>query len=200
LAFVSSDLSTQLEKSMADFLGVYLEDMPMIRLFDTRQSLTKYKMDNTITKHNIMQFIKDWENGTLVPYLKTAKSYPKNFTSYRILVSSEFEQTVNDENKDVVVLFCNQVNIKCKELESTYEYFAKKAHSLHNETLLVTFIDNKLNELENHKIFEVPHIKIYTIGNKAEPISFTDKEFTYDNIVDFVAKFSKKATAFKGEL
>ena len=199
MTIVTSELVTNLEISMGEMLGVSTYDLPCIRLFDTRAGLLKYRMDEDITFDNIMKLINDWEKGTLSTYLKSDKLMMKEDGPITTIASKNFNEIVNDETRDVMVLFCNNVNEKCREFDSIYLYFAKKAKSHSNDTLLITYINNKLNELENYKILKVPAIKLFTGGNNQNVIDFYDEDFSYENLIDFVVKYSHFNNGFKKE-
>ena len=197
LTVVTSELNSKLEKSMSEMLGVFPDDMPCIRLFDTREGLKKYRMDDEITSENIIRFINQWENDNLTEYIKTDKLPKKMEGPITTLVSSNFNETVYNETKDVLVLFCNTVNENCTEFEPIYENFAKKAKHHSNDTLLVTYINNRLNELVNFKVNKVPTLKLFPSGNTRKVVDFTDEDYSYDNLIDFVIKNSNENNGFK---
>ena len=54
-----------LETRLAEYIGVNENELPCVKIADTRVDLKKYNMEGAITEKNVIKFVKDWENNDL---------------------------------------------------------------------------------------------------------------------------------------
>lgn len=170
LQVVVSDIKEGLESRLADYVGVKSEDLPSVRIADTRVDLKKYIMQGEITVENINKFVDDWDEGKLKPHLKSQEIPKTQDKPVYTIVGKSFEDVVINSDKDVLVKFYAPWCGHCKALAPVYEELAKKL--AHNEKLLIAEIDATENEVEQVHITGFPTIKFWPAGKKDKPVDF----------------------------
>ena len=160
------------------------------KIVDTKGNyIKKYKMNGEINESNILEFIKDWENKRIKPYVKSSEEPKENNGDVFIVVGNTFEKEVINNNKDVVVLFYSPICYHCKALLPKYEEVAKR---LKSKNLILSKIDAFYNEVESIENYGFPKIKLYP-GNKKDkpPIDYNG-----DKSVEDIIKFIKNNAAY----
>jgi len=188
LKLVTTDIVDSHEMKLAQILGFDTNDLPRIVIHDTGFPTTvkSYVMDKskTINKDNISEFIQDFNNKRIPIYLKS-KPVPQNQTdsSYN-LVGSTIEKFVNDENKDVLVMFYAPWCKNSKILYPIYEKIAEKLKNLPN--FLIAKLDAFNNDAGVIDIEYYPTIAIWPSYNKSKPILFEGDYSKEKNIMNFI--------------
>ena len=188
LQVVITDIKEGLESRLAEYIGVKAEDLPTVRIHDTRVDLKKYNLVGDITKENIQKFVKDWEDGKLKPTLKSQEIPEKQDKPVYTIVGKSFEDVVINSDKDVLVKFYAPWCGHCKALAPEYEKVAKELAG--NKNLLIAEIDATENEVEQVHITGFPTIKFWPAGKKDKPIDYNGDR----NSEDFIKFFIEKAT------
>ena len=194
---IITDIKEGLAAKNAEIMNIKEKDLPTLRIADTSGDyLKKYKMEKELNEENIMEFITDWENKKLKPYIKSSDVPKENNEDVFILVGKTFEKEVINNNKDVIVLFysplCKHLTQNCKELLQNYSDVAKKLKKL-NPNLIMAKIDGIENEVESIHISSFPKIKFFP-GNKKNQ---TPIDYDGDNSVNDLIKFIKENSSFK---
>jgi protein disulfide-isomerase A1 len=184
---ILTDIKVGLETRLAEYIGVTANDLPSVRIHDTRNDLKKFNMEGAITEENILNFLSDWENGRLRPHLKSEEIPDKQEGDVYVLVGKSFHQIVMDPTKDVLVEFYAPWCGHCKKLEPIYNELAQKFKS--NSNVVIAKMDATLNEVEEVSIQGFPTIKYWAANNKNSPIDF-DGDRTLDGFVKFLEKHS----------
>ena len=182
---VMSEIKEGMPKRIAEFFGVKNEDLPSVRILDTRTDVKKYIMEGNIDEKNILNFIDGWEQGKLKLYLKTQEEPKDNNGDIFVVVGKTFQKEVIDNDKDVMLVFYAPWSGQCKQLLTKYEEAAKKLKPK-NPKIVLAKIDAFENEVENMTITGFPTIKFYP-GNKkdSKPIDFNG-ERTTEGIIKFI--------------
>jgi protein disulfide-isomerase A1 len=194
---IITDIKEGLAAKNAEIMNIKEKDLPTLRIADTSGDyLKKYKMEKELNEENIMEFITDWENKKIKPYIKSSDVPKENNEDVFILVGKTFEKEVINNNKDVIVLFysplCKHLTQNCKELLQNYSDVAKKLKKL-NPNLIMAKIDGIENEVESIHISSFPKIKFFP-GNKKNQ---TPIDYDGDNSVNDLIKFIKENSSFK---
>ena len=188
LQVITTDIKEGLEVRLAEYIGITSEDLPTVRIHDTRVDLKKYSMEGAITEENIMRFVEDWEQGKLRPHLKSQEIPETQDEAVYTLVGKSFDTIVMDPTKDVLVEFYAPWCGHCKSLAPIYEELAKsmKQHS----NVVIAKMDATANEVESVSIQGFPTIKFWPAGDKSNPIDFNG-ERTVEGFTKFLNENAK---------
>jgi len=184
-----TDIKQGLETRLAEYIGVTSNDLPSVRIHDTRVDLKKYNMAGDITEENVLQFVNDWETGKLRPHLKSEEIPATQTGDVVVLVGKSFHQIVMDPTKDVLVEFYAPWCGHCKKLEPIYNELATSLKS--NTNLVIAKMDSTANEVEEVSIQGFPTIKFWPANNKRTPMDFNGDR----TLEGFTAWLEKHATA-----
>ena len=187
LKSVITDIKNVIESKLAQKINIKENDLPAIRIVDTRgKYIKKYKMLGNLNENNILKFIEDWENKKLKSYVKTGEEPKENNGDVFEVVGKTYEKEVINNNKDVVVLFYSPLCYRCKALLPKYELVAEKLKPK-NPNLILAKIDGIENEVETIDDNTFPKIRFYP-GNKKNKSPI---EYNGDNSVLDIIKFIK---------
>ena len=95
------EIKEGMAKRIAEYIGIKGEDLPSVRILDTRKDIKKYIMEGTIDEKNILNFIDGWEQGKLKLHLKTQEEPKDNNGDIFVVVGKTFQKEVIDNDKDV---------------------------------------------------------------------------------------------------
>jgi len=182
---ISSGITQGLETRLAEYIGVTQDDLPTVRIADSRQDLKKYNMRGEVTVENILSFVRDWESGKLSASLKSQEIPATQDESVYVLVGKSFDTVVLDDSKDVLVEFYAPWCGHCKKIAPIFEEVAKKLS--HNKNLVIAKMDSTANETDKVTIQGFPTIKFWPAGKKNAPMDF-EGDRTVDGFVDFLSK------------
>lgn len=158
------------------WLGVGPENQknyPCLRLIAREHGrMRKYEYSGKITEDGIMKFYEDYKSGMLRPYF-LSEPVPKNQTgSIRKVVGTNFESTVNNKLKDVIVFFHSIWCHECKDIMPIFDALAGKFNGYED----IQFIT--VDSYENEGI-HIPDgadgdavIKLYKADDKKHPIKY----------------------------
>ena len=185
LKVAMTEIKSGMGKRIAEYIGLKEQDLPSVRILDTRKDLRKYIMEGEISEKNIDDFIAKWEKGTLKPHLKTQEEPKENNGDIFVVVGKTFQKEVIDNDKDVFIVFYAPWCGHCKQLLPKYEEAAKKLKEK-NPKLLLAKMDATENEVESVHITGFPTIKFYP-GNKKDkaPMDYNGARTTED-IIKFI--------------
>ena len=183
LAFTFADLSVEVNKRLADFMGVTPEQQPTAIILDPQAGFQKFKLEAEATAESLRQFAMDWKQKVLSPFLKSeeipANDYEKDV---RVLVGKNFKEVVYDSTKDVLVEFYAPWCGHCKKLAPEYEKLGGMVKDI--DSVIVAKIDSTANEVEGINIRGFPTIKFFPAKDK------TPKEYegerTAEALFDFI--------------
>ena len=190
LKVVLTDIKEGIAARFAEYIGIKENELPSVRIADTRADFKKYNMEGEINEKNILKFVEDWENNKLKPYLKTAEEPKENNGDVFVVVGKTFEKEVINNDKDVMLLFYAPWCGHCKALHPKYEEVAKKLKEK-NPKLLLAKIDATENEVESVNISGFPTVKFYP-GNKKDKAPL---DYNGDRSVEDIIKFIKTNAA-----
>ncbi|KAL5998376.1 Protein disulfide isomerase-like [Asimina triloba] len=106
--------------------------------------LSKYKFDGDITSERLKDFGKSFIEGKLKSYYKSDPIPQTNDEDVKIVVGYNFEETVLDESKDVLLEIYAPWCEHCKALEPTYNRLAKFVRGV--DSLVIAKMDGTTNE------------------------------------------------------
>ena len=185
LKVVMTEIKEGMGMRVAEYIGVKKENLPSVRIIDTRNDIKKYIMEGDINEKNILDFIDGWEKGKLKRHLKTQEEPKDNNGDIFVVVGKSFQKEVIDNDKDVMLVFYAPWCGHCKQLLPKYEEAAKKLKAK-NPKIVLAKMDATENEIESVTITGFPTIKFYP-GNKksAKPMDYNG-ERTTEGIIKFL--------------
>lgn len=167
LQVVICGLMNRDEPRLIDFLGISLEDTPVLYIFDTRESFRKFKLNKEINEKNIIEFIEKWEKNQLEEDIQSEKEPNENKGPVMKLVGTTFKQMIDDDEYDRIVKFYSPVCEYCQKFKPIYEKIAKKyVNENINKHLKVYEIDITKNEIGNISVRKIPSVKMWKAKNK----------------------------------
>ena len=180
-----SEIKDGMGKRIAEYIGLKKEELPSVRILDTRRDIKKYIMETEINEQNILDFIDGWEKGKLKLHLKTQDEPKENNGDIFVVVGKTFQKEVIDNDKDVMLVFYAPWCGHCKQLLPKYEEAAKKLKAK-NPKIVLAKMDATENEVESVTISGFPTIKFYP-GNKKDkkPMDYSG-ERTTEGIIKFI--------------
>jgi len=186
-AFVLSDLKTDSERQVAQYLGIQREDFPtLIIVKPENRLLNRYMYRGQLEKNKMFAFFNDWKAGKIP---KTLKSEPEperaaNTKLYSV-VGKTFKREVIDNDVDTMIMFYSPTCPHCIKLKPIYFELSKKYTKIK-----WCVIDATANEVEGVFIDGYPTVFLYPAGKKDAPLK------TEDNSEEYLIKFIKEHSTF----
>lgn len=159
------------------------QKFPALVVHDTTSN-KKYIHDQSIdvTEESIAEFIKDFLGGNIVANMKSEPVPETQEGPVYVLVGTEYDKVVLDDDKDVLVEFYAPWCGHCKSLAPIYEELAELYET--NDNVVIAKVDHTENEVPD-KITGYPTIKLFPAGDKENPIVF-DGSRDLDSFVKFI--------------
>lgn len=187
-------LNNSNEETLMDYFRLELEDYSVygnvvIEKYTNKErdlyriNIHQIYKDKEITESNLLNFVKEFNEGKLKPELKSEnrpKVHPKD--NLRMVVGRTFENEITYNNNVAIVLCLLTMNLtNLKEHENLIDTLTMKLDAL-NSSLIFSFIDVGLNYMENipkYNATETPYYRYY-YKNKSE--GYDDFKGNYSNI------------------
>ena len=198
LRIVMTEIKDGMGARIAEYVGVKKDNLPTLRILDTRKDIKKYIMEGDLVDTNILNFVDGWEKGTLKRHLKTQDEPKENNGPIFDVVGKSFQKEVIDNDKDVMLVFYAPWCGHCKQLLPKYEEAAKKLKEK-NPKVVLARMDATENEVESVTIHGFPTIKFYP-GNKKDqaPMDYNG-ERTADGIIKFIKANAYNTVVYEEE-
>lgn len=176
------------------------EEWPSFAIQDI-QATTKYPLDvlGKDPVKTIKDFIKDYTTGKLKPSIKSEPIPKDQDGPVHVLVSEEFDKTVFDDKKDVLVEFYAPWCGHCKNLAPIYDQLGEK-YAAHKDKLVIAKMDATANDIPPSAGFQVqsfPTIKFKPAGSKTF-VDF-DGDRTLEGFIDFIGSNAKNKVTPAGD-
>jgi len=154
------------------------------------QGKQKYRFEGSFKVANIKQFVADFVNNKLQPYVKTEPVPADNDGPVTVLVGSTFNKIVNDEEKDVLIEFYAPWCGHCKSLEPKFAQLGKKFKGV--DSVMIAKIDATANDYPpEYEVSGFPTIYLKQAGKSgSKPIKF-DGEREVDDMLKFIKSNAK---------
>ncbi|KAE9347376.1 Protein disulfide-isomerase [Phytophthora rubi] len=170
------------EKRIVDYFGLKDEEMPAVMLVNMAGSMKKfgfdYKADDFVAKiedglaEDLVAFEKSYFEGNLTPQLKSADPEDDSDEAVKVIVGTQFQERVIDNEKDVLLEFYAPWCGHCKSLAPKYEELAEKFADV--DSIMIAKMDATANEID-HAGVDVrgfPTIIFFRAKDKQNPIVY----------------------------
>lgn len=124
----------------------------------------------SVTVESLRQFVDDFKNKKLTPFLKSEEIPADNSEALKVIVGKNFQTAVVDSDDDVLIEFYAPWCGHCKKLAPIWEQVANDLKDVPN--LVIAKFDATVNEVDGLEIRGYPTLKFYPKGNKANPVDF----------------------------
>ena len=189
--FTIADPEEDLAARMFGYLGFSMDEVPLLVAVNFEKIKRKagvYQYSETLfTAENVNKFITDWKNGLIKRRFKSEKvpTEPQAGLIKKV-VSKNFYEEVLKTNKDVMVKFFSPGCWACKKFQPVYEKLAKTYKDLNGEKMEFVEVNILSNEIEGQDIHYYPTIKLFAAGKKDSPLTFSGKDKSFKNMVEFI--------------
>lgn len=147
-----------------------------------------------ITTEAINKFVGGIISGEIKPTFKSEPIPEKNDGPVKVIVHDNFDKTVFESKKDVLIEFYAPWCGACKNLAPVYEKLAAKYAKLKGgDSLVIAKMDAVANDLPESLSFELrayPTIKFFKAGSK-EPVDY-EGDHSLKAFVEFLNQHSTK--------
>jgi protein disulfide isomerase family A protein 3 len=149
----------------------------------------KFVLKETFSVDSLEKFINDFVEGKLEPYMKSEEVPEDNTNPVKVVVGKNFDEIVNDANKDVLIEFYAPWCGHCKKLSPIYDELAEK---LKDETeITIAKMDATANDVPSQfNVRGFPTIYFAPKGDKKNPKQYNGGR----EVDDFVKYLAKEST------
>lgn len=173
ILFVTSGVSDGIQQRLGEFIGVEEKQLPTVRLLDPADNMKKFQFSgslDSLTVDGIREFVDDFKNKKLQPFLKSEEIPAETGDALKIIVGKNFQSVVLDSDKDVFVKYYAPWCGHCKKLAPIWEELANEFKDV--KDLVIGKFDATLNEVDGLEIRGYPTLKFYPKGNKSSPVDY----------------------------
>ncbi|EDV27040.1 uncharacterized protein TRIADDRAFT_63251 [Trichoplax adhaerens] len=154
------------------------------------ESGKKFAMSDSFSMENFKEFLTKYSNGELKPYLKSEPVPASNDGPVKVVVASNFDEIVNDPNKDVLIEFYAPWCGHCKTLAPKYEELGKKLSG--NDHIVIAKMDATANDVpSSYDVQGFPTIYWAPANNKKSPARYEGGR----EVSDFVDYIKQRSTS-----
>ena len=150
---------------------------------------SKFVMPNKFSVDNFKQFVTDYLDGKIQPYIKSEDVPADNDGPVKVVVGKNFDEVVNDPEKDVLIEFYAPWCGHCKNLEPKYNELGEKFKDSKN--IVIAKMDATANDSPpQYEVTGFPTLYWAPKNNKDKPEKYQGGR----EVSDFVEFIKKKAT------
>ncbi|BFZ02019.1 hypothetical protein BsWGS_05058 [Bradybaena similaris] len=161
-------------------------DKPFVCAYDS--SNKKYKLTEVFSVETLEQFVRDFVAGKLEPHIKSEPVPEPNDEPVKVVVAKNFDEIVNNEDKDVLIEFYAPWCGHCKSLAPKYEELAKKLEG--ESDIVIAKMDATANDVPSqYDVRGFPTIYFAPKGSKKSPRKY-EAGREVDDFIKYLAKES----------
>lgn len=158
-------------------------DKPVILARNTKNQ--KFVMKDEFSVDTFKEFLKDFEGGTLEPYLKSEPIPEDNSGSVKVAVARNFDEVVTNNGKDTLIEFYAPWCGHCKKLAPVFDELGEK---LANEDVAIVKFDATANDVPApYEVSGFPTLFWASKDSKNSPIKYEGGR-ELDDFIKYVAK------------
>ncbi|XP_062595206.1 protein disulfide-isomerase A3-like [Saccostrea cucullata] len=178
------DFSYELgEFGMGDVSG----DKPVVAARD--ESDKKYVMTEEFSMDNLEKFVRDFLDGKVEPYLKSEAVPDNTGAAVKTVVAKNFDEIVNDPERDVLIEFYAPWCGHCKQLEPKYNELGEKLAE--EPGITIAKMDATANDVAKpYEVSGFPTIYFAPKGSKDSPRKYSGGR----EVDDFLKYLAKEST------
>jgi len=167
-------------------MGLSYQDAPVVAARDAADK--KFVMTDKFSMDTLEKFVRDVLEGNLEPYLKS-EPLPDNSGPLKVAVGKNFEEVVNDPERDVLIEFYAPWCGHCKSLAPKYEELAQKLEG--ESGITIAKMDATANDVPKpYDVRGFPTIYFAPKGKKGSPKKYEGGR----EVDDFIKYLAKEAT------
>ncbi|GMM34913.1 protein disulfide isomerase [Saccharomycopsis crataegensis] len=163
------------------------EVFPLFAIHDLTDN-KKFGLDQTkdLTLENIEELLKDFEAGNATPKIKSEEIPETQENAVFKLVAYTHDEIINDDAKDVLVMYHATWCGHCKRLAPVYEELAAIYQNDENASgkVVIANIEATQNDV-NVDIQGFPTLILYPAGDKSNPIHF-EQSRDLETLAEFI--------------
>lgn len=149
----------------------------------------KYKQTDAFSVESLEKFAQDYLDGKLEPYLKSEDIPADNSGPVKVVVAKNFDEIVNDPERDVLIEFYAPWCGHCKSLAPKYEELGEKVANI--DSVVIAKMDATANDVPPpYDVKGFPTLYWAPKGNKSNPKKYEGGR----EVKDFVAYIKKEAS------
>jgi protein disulfide isomerase family A protein 3 len=178
----ANDFSFELQEFNLDF-----KDKPVVAAKDAKEQ--KFIMKDEFSMDSLEAFVKDFMAGKIEPYLKSEPVPEDNSDPVKVVVAKNFEQIVNDPERDVLIEFYAPWCGHCKNLAPKYDELAAKLSD--DPTVTIAKMDATANDVPaTYNVRGFPTIYYAPKNSKDNPKKYEGGR----EVADFLKYLAKEST------
>jgi len=185
MIFVHLDVADEEHENVLEFFGITKEQCPTYVIFEMESSAKYVPAENAndISVSSMGGFVNDYFDGKLQKAIKSAE-LPADWDAnpVKVLVTSNFEEVVQDKTKDVFVEFYAPWCGHCKALAPIWDQIAEKYAD--RKDLMFAKVDGTENEIDGVEIEGFPTLIMYKKETN-EAVDYVGKR-ELDDLVKFI--------------
>lgn len=171
-------------------LGEYnlnFNDKPVVAARDASEQ--KFPMQEEFSLETFEQFVNDFLEGKLTPYLKSEDVPEDNSAPVKVVVAKNFDEIVNDPERDVLIEFYAPWCGHCKNLAPIYDDLAEKLQK--ENGLTIAKMDATANDVPSpFQVQGFPTIFYAPKNNKSNPKKYEGGR----ELNDFIKYLAREST------
>ncbi|GFO44763.1 protein disulfide-isomerase [Plakobranchus ocellatus] len=162
-------------------------DKPFVCAWDSQNK--KFKMTEEFSLDSFEQFVRDFLAGKVEPFVKSEPVPESNDEPVKVVVGKNFDEIVNDKEKDVLIEFYAPWCGHCKSLAPKYDDLAKKLEN--EDSLVIAKMDATANDVPSpYEVRGFPTIYYAPKGSKNSPKKYEGGR----EVKDFIKYLAKEST------
>ena len=170
--FLISDVDNDVGRETSQFFYLYDKDLPAVTFYEIKGDDTfVYKMEDKITKDNIIKFIDDVNNNKILPLLATSEEPTKDLIDkykFKIVIGKTYDEEIIKDPHNVLVLLHSTYDNK--EDFEIFELLMDKYKD--NSEYDLKFVSYEINSNEiryGGEPIKVPTVYLYLKKEKDNP-------------------------------
>ncbi|XP_067934993.1 protein disulfide-isomerase A3-like [Watersipora subatra] len=170
-----------------DEYGLSYSGSPVVAVRDAKNK--KFIMSDEFSMDNFEKFLNDFLDGKLEEYLKSEDVPDNSGNAVKVVVAKNFDEIVNDPERDVLIEFYAPWCGHCKSLEPKYKELAEKFAD--EDGITIAKMDATANDVPSgYEVRGFPTIYFAPKGKKSSPKKYESGR----EVADFVKYLAAQAT------